>query len=397
MQARAIKVSVLNGSPSADPALQETLRSIDNLRLLQGAEDPETFLTLHQERPPDLVLVELNGRGMIPGWLEPLIERLPRSEVLVCSSSRDPDFLIKIMKLRAGGFIPLPLNREDFLATLERLRVKAGTPTDEASGQVLAVCGTKGGVGTTSAATNLAVALAEFLDGGVVLVDLARPLPQVGQYLDLKGAHTIMDLIESAHSLDPMFMQKVVQKHKSGLEVLVGQPCYHLHALTFADFPDLDKIWPALRSAYTWVVVDLGAWLDMAYIRMLQDADQVLLVTELTVPDLQNLKFLKTMWRDWNIHDSKVKILVNRYVKDYSLVLKDLEKFCNQPAFATLPHDYPALLEAINQGVALGELAPRSRLWRGLKDLAASLETERQRHADKPGTARTGLLRRLFH
>jgi pilus assembly protein CpaE len=397
MKAQTIKVSVLNGSQSADPALQETLQGFDNLRLLQGAEDPEAFLALHQEKPPDLVLVELNGRGTIPGWLEPLIERLPRSEVLVCSSSRDPDFLIKVMKLRAGGFIPLPLNREDFLATLKRLSLKAGTPVDTALGQVLTVCGARGGVGTTSVATNLSVALAEFLEEGVALVDLARPLPQVGEFLDLRAAHTIMDLIESADSLDPMFMQKVVQKHKSGLEVLIGQPSYHLHAHTFADLPDLRKIWPVLRSVYTWVVVDLGAWLDMANIRVLQESDQVLLVTELTVPDLQNLKFLKGMWRDWGIDDSKVKILVNHYAKKFSLKLKDLENFCYQPAFVTLPHDYPALVEAINQGVALGELAPRSRLWRGLQDLAASLETERQSHADKPGKNRTGLLRRLFH
>jgi pilus assembly protein CpaE len=396
MNDRTIKVSVLNGSQSPDPVLQETLRSLENLRLLRGAEDPETFLTLHQAKPPDLVLVELNGKGMIPGWLEPLIERLPRSEVLVCSPNRDPDFLIQVTKLRSSGFIPLPLNREDFLATLKRLRINEGN-SGAGQCQILAVTGTRGGVGTTSAATNLAVALAEFLNGGVILVDLARPFPQVGQFLDLKGDHTIMDLVESASSLDPVFIQKVVQKHQSGLEVLAGHPSYQLHAQTFADFPSLDKICAALRSAYDWVVVDLGAWLDKTYIRMLQEADQVLLLTELTVPDLQNLKFLKAMWRDWNIDDSKVKILVNHYVKHSSLVLKDLENFCYQTAFATLPHDYPALLEAINQGMALGELSPRSRLWRSLKDVAATLVDEQQRQSEKPGAARQGLLRRLFH
>jgi pilus assembly protein CpaE len=397
MKARTIKVSILNGSSSPDLALQETLRSIDSLRLLRGAEDPETFLNLHQEKPPDLVLVELNGRGMIPGWLQPLIERLPSSKVMVCSASRDPDFLIQIMKMRSGGFIPLPLDREDFLATLERLRVKKGTPTDAGKGQILAVSGTRGGVGTTSVATNLALALAEFLEEGVILVDLARPFPQVGQYLDLKGTHTIMELVESTGSLDPIFIHKVVQKHKSGLEVLVGHPSYYLESRTFTNFPPLDKIWAALRKAYDWVVVDLGTWLDMTYIQAFQEADQVLLVTELTVPDLRNLKLLKAMWREWDIDDLKVKILVNHYVKDYSVGLKDLENFCYQPVFATLPHDYHAQVEAINQGIALGELAPRSRLWRSLKQLAAALLAERQDRSEKPGSARTGLLRKLFH
>jgi pilus assembly protein CpaE len=394
MTDKNIKVSVLNGSQSPDPVLQKTLRSFDNLRLLKGAADPETFLTLHETKPPDLVLVELNGKAVIPGWLEHLIERLPRSEVMVCSSSRDPDFLIQITNLRTGGFIPLPLNRDDFLATLDRLRIKE-RPPEAHQGFVLAVSGTRGGVGTTSVATNLAVALTELLKRGVLLVDLARPLPQVGQFLDLRSAHNLMDLVESP-SMDPVFIQKVVQKHKSGLEVLLGHPSYQHASHTFVDLPPLDNVCASLRGAYDWIVVDLGAWLDKTYIWMLQEADQVLLVTELTVPDLQNLKFLRAMWRDWNINDSKVKILVNHYVKHSSLVLKDLENYCSQPASATLPHDYPALVEAINQGMPLGELTPRSRLWRGLKDLAATLVDEWQRQSEKSGTARRGLLRRLF-
>jgi pilus assembly protein CpaE len=400
MNSQTIKVSVLNGSHSPDPALQETLQSIDNLRLLKGAEDPGTFLTLHQEKPPDLVLVELNGRDMIPGWLEPLIESLPRSEILVCSASRDPDFLIQITKLRLRGFIPLPLNREELLGILEGIRIKnmKGTQPDAGQGQILALSGTRGGVGTTSVATNLAVALAKILTGGIILVDLARPFPQVGQFLDLKGTHTILDLDENAGNLDPVFIEKVVKKHKSGLDVLLGHSFYHPGSHVFTEFQSLDKICATLRSSYDWVVVDLGAWLDMTYVRLLQETDQVLLVTELTVPDLQNLKFIKSLWRDWDVDDRKMRVLVNHYAKDYSLGLKDLENFCFQPAFATLPHDYRPLMEAINQGMALGEIAPRSRLWRSLKGLAADLVAERQSRPEKekPVAGRAALLRRLF-
>jgi DNA-binding NarL/FixJ family response regulator len=78
---------------------------------------------LYEDKPPDLVLVELNGQAAIPAWLEQVIERLPRSKVFVCSQSRDPDFLIQVMKLRTGGFIPLPLHQEDLQSAI--LQIKA--------------------------------------------------------------------------------------------------------------------------------------------------------------------------------------------------------------------------------------------------------------------------------
>jgi Flp pilus assembly CpaE family ATPase len=88
--------------------------------------------------------------------------------------------------------------------------------------------------------------------------------------------------------------------------------------------------------------------------------------------------------------------LVNHYTKDYSLGLKDVELICGQPIFTTLPHDYLPLIEAINQGLALGELAPRSKLWRKLKGIATELVAERKRLTEKEVSARPGLLRRLF-
>jgi pilus assembly protein CpaE len=401
MKPKPISVSILEGAQASDPGLLQTLQSIPDLRLLEGARDPEAFLTLYEDKPPDLVLVELNGQAAIPVWLEKVIERLPRSKVFICSQSRDPDFLIQVMKLRTGGFIPLPLHQEELQSAIEQIKIARIKQSEGSQSQILAVTGAKGGVGATSVAVNLAVALAELLKGGVVLVDLARPFPHVGQFLNLQSTHTIRDLTESSESLDSMFMQKVVQKHPSGLDVLLGPQSFSSGSLSmeFTPFPEpqfLKKVFSALRSAYNWIVVDLGAWVDPFYFQMIQAADQILLVTELTVPDLRNLKILNALWYDWDLHEGKIKIVVNRYVKDYTIGLKDVETVCHHPVFFTLPDDREDVREAINQGVALGEQAPRSRLWRRFKDLAGELVAELERQTEKPGAARPGLLRRLL-
>jgi pilus assembly protein CpaE len=281
-------------------------------------------------------------------------------------------------------------------ATLAQVRAAKVKHHEPSSSQILAVTGTKGGVGTTSFATNLAVALVEIVPGGVILVDLARPFPHVGQFLDLKSKHTIKDLIDSSNNLDPTFVQKIVAKHKSDLDVLLNQPDYNLASPKVSDLGAMSQIFATLRSSYSWVVVDLGSWLDLFYIRVLQEVDQILLVTELTVPNLQNARIIKSLFQEWGLDDQKLKVLVNHYAKHYALGLNNLESIFVKPTLYTFPHQYYPIVEAINQGEPLWESAPRSKLWQRLKELAAELVAQNQPKTEKPFAAKPGLLRKIF-
>ena len=145
MSSQILKVSVLFGSGSPNPAYREFLAGMADLQILKEELDPEVFMTQQQEKSPDLALVDLDGMTTVPDWLRSVIAGLPRSEVIVCSHTRDPDLLIRIMKLRAGAFIPLPLNREELLGHIERVRAAKASQGDLSLGQILAVTGTKGG------------------------------------------------------------------------------------------------------------------------------------------------------------------------------------------------------------------------------------------------------------
>ncbi len=395
MNNKLVNVSLLYGDGSPSPEYREFFSAIEDLRIVQESDDPGTFLTQNRKFNPDLVLVDLNGSGKVPSWLNSFLTELSQTEVMVCSHSRDPDFLIQVMKMKIGGFLPLPLNRTEFLAALDRIRIEKERPTREAN-QVLAVTGSKGGVGTTSIATNLAVALAQINPDEVILVDLARPFPHVGYFLDLKCRHSIMDLLSSADNLDQMFVQKIVQKHKSNLDVLLSHPDFHLNGHNGPDIGAMSKIFANLRAWYKWVVVDLGIWPDQCYTRVLQNAEKVLLVTELTLPDLQNLKMIKAHFHEWHVDEDKVKVLVNHFSKNYAVGLKDIQNIMLRSVLYTLPHEYSTIMEAINQGETLAQIAPRSKLWRRLKEVAEELSAQSESYSEAQDTARPGLLRRIF-
>ena len=81
---------------------------------------------------------------------------------MLCSHSREPDFLIKVMQVGIREFLPLPLSRKDLEAAVTRVWIsqKRHQVVDgQDKGKVLVVTGHKGGSGTTTVAVNLAVAL----------------------------------------------------------------------------------------------------------------------------------------------------------------------------------------------------------------------------------------------
>ncbi len=371
MQSDNLTISVLFGTGVKQPEIQKVLESLPQLKLLEQTCDPQGYVSLHKGKWPDLVLVEMDGENQIPKWLENLSQDLGKTPILLCSHSREPEFLIKVMQVGVREFLPLPLTRKDLEAAVTRVWIsqKRHQVVDgQDKGKVLVVTGHKGGSGTTTVAVNLAVALGELIPEGLALVDLGRPFPDVGNFLDLEPSYSIMDLMQNMNDLDQVFLQRIMQPYGDKLFILHG--CSDFREQENIDPEALGKIFSLLRSHYKYIIVDLSHWLDDFFLQVVMEADMVLMLTGLTVPDLRNLKRLWPALLEWYQDRRKIKLVVNRFDRGNGLQLKDVEQMVQQPVFATLASDYPVLMESLNQGTPLGVAAGRSKLWRDMKGLA---------------------------
>jgi pilus assembly protein CpaE len=348
-------------------------------------QNHEELLGQGQGVAADLIMVYMNGEDTLPEWLGTLTRSLPQTAVLLCSARMDPGFLLKAMRLGVREVMPLPLQQEELEGALERIlasKKRLSEVSPEAS-KMLAVTGNKGGVGATTVAVNLSLALARSQSGKVILVDLGRPYPDVGNFLDRESTYTIFDLIQNQANLDKTFLEKTIQPYEKNL--------YLMHGVS--DFSDQDaisldglkKVFQLLRAHYRWIVVDLSHWLDEMFLQVVQDSDLVLMLVELSVPDLRNLGHLWPLLRNWMQVQEKVKLVVNRYDRSNGLSLGNLEQVLKQKAYFTLPSDYDHVNEAINRGVPLVNAAPKSRLWSGLEGLAAQLLGQLQQSEDAGG------------
>ena len=208
----------------------------------------------------------------------------------------------------------------------------------------------------------------------MALIDLGRPFPDVATFLDQESNYSIVDLIQNIATLDKSFIQRIMQPYGARLSILHGASDFKEQ--DSIDLESLEPIFAILRQMYSFIVIDLSHWLDELFLKVLTEADMVLMLTGLTVPDLRNLKKLWPYTMEWHQDKRKIKIVVNRYENSSDLQLRDLENILQHPAFATLPSDYPALMQCLNQGSPLMSAAPRSKLWRGIKELASQILPE---------------------
>src|SRR5215510_833221 len=180
-------------------------------------------------RRPDLVIVEVDEKGPAspaeqPAWvIGSLTRALPGAVIFATGQSTSADFVIEVIRAGALEFIRRPVERDDLISALEKVvRLRRGAPGARQPGHVPSVFSTKGGLGVTTMATNLAVCLAERAQGSTILVDLDTRQSDVTTFLNLQPSYSILDALENLDRLDESFLRGLVSKHSSGLAILPG-------------------------------------------------------------------------------------------------------------------------------------------------------------------------------
>ncbi len=178
----------------------------------------------------------------------------PRVGVVVASSHRDADVLFRVVK--AGySFLSLPAKVEEALDAIKRsLPVDSAHDTSKDSGKVYVFVGTSGGVGVTTIATHIGIALAS--EGKKpILVDHHQRLGHVALYLNIQNnGSSICDLVSNEERLDDSLLSSYVVRHVSGLDVLCSLESVAAPAEKNKDA--FKKVIAFLRSRYSHVIFD---------------------------------------------------------------------------------------------------------------------------------------------
>ncbi len=237
--------------------------------------------------------------------------------------------------------------------------------------RILTVFSTKGGVGKTVIATNLATALAQ-RNARVVLIDLDLQFGDVGVVCQLEPEHTIHDATALGPNPTQHMVEPLLARHFTGFKALLAPAEPQLADLISPQ--TILGVIEALKSSYEYVIVDTPPSFNDHVLAVLDQSDAVCLVATMDIPAIKNVKLcVQTMNLLGYPHDHAYLIL-NRTDKKVGLHPNEVEQTVGMPISMSLPNDRAVPL-SINKGVPLVEDAPRSPVARGIISLADTLSS----------------------
>ncbi len=344
----------------ADPVGNSTLRAmLEQTGLIKNLQEWASLSSVKLRRAedvPDVVFLDLStGMGSEFLFAQELSKLRPSVHIIACTAKYEanPEFLLQAMRSGIRDFLQKPYNRIEIARLMHRLSGESAQPVKQAgAGRLLVALGTKGGVGTSTIAVNLAVQLARIPGKKTVLLDLSRPMGDVAALLDLKAKFQIRDAVENVKRLDPTLFDGLLTAHKSGLRVLCGAT--RLEDWRDGSLPVVERIMEVAQQSFDYVVMDLGAFYSAEWERILQAAE-VLLVSEADLPGLAKLdKHLRAL-SNLRVASNQVRLVINRWHRSDEEALAQIEIGMKMPVFARLPNNFKQVTEATVLGIPVAK------------------------------------------
>lgn len=255
-------------------------------------------------------------------------------------------------------------------------------PVDFTS-RTITVLSPKGGVGKTSIAVNLAVALSHQSPMETVVVDLDLQFGDLTTVLDLKPAHTLQNAFALA-ARDNLLLKTYLTVHPSGFYVLCGAESPAANdKVAGAQVVDLIR---QLQDQFRYVILDTAAGLDEATLAALECTDDVVVVTTMDVACLRSVQKEMQLLEELAMLPASRHVVVNFADKSSGLRIKDVEAVIGSPVDVVLPRA-KEVTAASNRGVPLLVSAKSGPFVKSVKALAKRI-FDRARAAEEKRTHR---------
>ena len=349
------------------------------LRLSGSQTSADQALPVLMSTCPDVVLIDVASSADIAFSVKKIQLACPSSCIIVTGAGTPPTTMSRAVASGARGFLIKPYTPADVFNTIgealemaravaSHVQVQPSQQTERARGTVVAVYSPKGGVGSTTVATNLAVALAARPRTSVALLDLDLQFGDIGSALDLRGANSVAEVV-GHEELTSELIDETFVKHASGIRVLLAPD--DLALVEGIDPEGVVRLLSQLRRHFDYVVADLWSSFEALTLGVLRTADRVLLVTTPELPSLRNVqRVLQATRADLHL-DDKTIVVANRYPGKTGLSQADMAKALGHKISATIPSEGITVTDAINRGLSLLDSRARVRIARHYHTLAS--------------------------
>lgn len=332
-----------------------------------------------QEYRPDALIIDKMMPGMDGYEVVRRIRRDPqfsRIPILILTAEADLEGKVHAFDVGADDYINKPFAPEELTARIaaliRRSNVSNGSSPDmhgKKIPQIIAVHSLRGGIGTTTLAVNLAVALRNLWSAPTLLLDMVLLSGHVNLFLDRRVKHTWASLHGYAlEEIDDQLLLNLIHEYENGLEFIAAptNPGEAELVTREAVFQALS----ILKPTYDYIVVDLPHdFGDMT----LEILDQAHVILSLVAPELASLRaaalgidtFAKLEYEMDN-----VQLVLNRPFAEQGLAPMDIFRALKHSIALEIPYAGARCVQAINNGKPLVTARPEHETSRAIENFA---------------------------
>jgi len=363
-------------------ATRSALADDDNFNLIDQAVTTEDLFSVITRTQPDVLLLDFAFQKQPFNLIDKLTAEFPNTAVVAILSKAEMHQSDQVVLSGAHWFIKFPYLPGLLQVTIKRVvEMKERNhfhPDEETTGEepekvkrTYTVFSPKGGAGTTTIATNLAISLHNALKKDVLLIDGKHLFGHVALYLNLRTANSITDLIAYAGMLDQQLIEQVVVKHMSGIHVLPS-PISISEAQGIRP-EDLYKVIQSLQSVYANIVIDGGNHLDENTVTYMDASDKILLVFNPDLASMRDVGLFMEIASSLSYPKEKTLLIVNLAGRKAEVKSNEIESILKIEIFGTISADDELALSSLNEGVPILLKKPHHRISKAYNKIAKDL------------------------
>ncbi len=381
--AQAYRILVVDDSPLITRILQDQL-SQAGYQVRTATDGLQALVTAHEWKP-DGIILDIMMPG-IDGFeccrrlrREPGTQHTP---IILLTAQATLAEKVQGFEAGADDYMTKPFAPEELRMRLSVLLKRAVvTPvTSEPTrlADIFAIYHLRGGVGTTSIAVNLAVAMALMWGEPVVLLDLALTSGHVALMLDLPAKNTWGDLARvPENELDKDVVEGHLTNHSSGVRVLPAPLTPEDGELVTGKL--VSTVLGYLRERYTYIVVDTGADFREATLTTLDNSTCLYMPLIADLASVRSTSVALNVFSSLGYDKDKIRLLLTPLIQKRALTQEEIETAIKRPLYGTMPYDPEGFTYAINRGVPLVMVTPPSPAAQTFEDMAWELSRPEQR------------------
>jgi pilus assembly protein CpaE len=335
--------------------------------LKKSGDTPDLIIT-------DILMPEMNGFDFIR---EVRTHRTTaKTPVIVLTTQGDLEDKINGLKAGADDYLLKTVTPSELDLRVKALLTRA-YPSESAITQIgaraITLFSTKGGVGTTSLAINLTVALSQLWEIDACLWDLSFSGGHCAYMLNMVPQHTLVELHQTSAITDDI-IAGFLMKHNSGVS-LMPAPISSSEAELVTP-PIVDYVWSYLLENFPYVIVDAGNHFTDPAIAALERSDVILLTLAPEILSVKSAADVLQILLKLKIDLDKVIVVMNKIFPTSQLPLLKIVPVLEQCKAVEIPYDSEAFVQAIINGKPMVTTAPKSKATQSITRLAYELSSK---------------------